>query len=218
MEKANLTPVQEKLVNDLIKEFTKINPKPSANGKNRFSFDTIAECQREEERFIETIRKHNQTMIKLFEKQLNDEVKAFIKEFGKAFTIQMGYSYRGQTNLHHDLPTCIEKNKSYPQNNAKSYEVYLFIVSRTKAFNGDSSFDRCNGRNYHKIVVDFKREQVQVTLESGKVVYAYKICGLVFKNNEYLYEDREGTIKTPTLDEFIQTSKETQKKMVELAS
>lgn len=43
----NLTSVQQSLVNDLIKEFTKINPKPKDNGVRRFTFDTIAECNKE---------------------------------------------------------------------------------------------------------------------------------------------------------------------------
>ncbi len=46
---ANLTSLQQGLINGLIKEFTKINPKPN-NGTTRFSFDTINECLKEEAR------------------------------------------------------------------------------------------------------------------------------------------------------------------------
>ena len=42
---SNLTSLQQGLIDGLIKEFTKINPKPSTNGAKRFSFDTIAMVQ-----------------------------------------------------------------------------------------------------------------------------------------------------------------------------
>ena len=219
MQTANLTTLQEKLVNDLITEFTKINPKPS-NGTKRFSFDTIAECQKEEERFLSTIKKHNQTMVKVFEKQLADEIKAFTKEFGKTFTIQLGY--KNGTSLYHDLDNLIDVNKNgNVQNNNNSKEMHLFIVSKTKTYYDGSirnSEGYCNGKQYHTIYVDFKRERVEVTLESGKQVRAWKIGGLVFKSNEYLREDVSDFVKAPTLDEFIQISKTTQKKLVEMAS
>ena len=219
---SNLTPIQQKLVDDLVKEFTKINPKPTTNGTKRFSFDTIAECQREEERFLSTIKKHNQTMVKVFEKQLADEMKAFTKEFGKQFTLQSGYTYRNQSEVRHGLDAFIDANKNgNPQNNANHKELYLFIVSKTKAYYESSStnpHEYCNGKQYHTIYVDFKRERVGLTLESGKQVNAFKISGLVFKSNDYLYEDRESCVKAPTFDEFIQKDKNVQRKLVEMAS
>lgn len=217
METKNLTPIQQKLVDDLIKEFTKINPKPSANGAKRFTFDSIADCQREKERFLATIKKHNQTMVKVFEKQIADETKAFIKEFGKAFTLQMGYTSGTQT--YHNLASFIHENKNgNPQNNYNHKEVYLFIVSKTKNYNYDSRFNYCNGKTYHKLYIDFKREMVRLTLESGEVVSAWKLCGLEFRSNEYLYADKESCVKAPTFDEFIQLSKDTQRRLVEMAS
>lgn len=217
---SNLTTLQQSLIDGLIKEFTKINPKPSVNGTKRFSFDTIAECQKEEERFLATIKKHNQTMVKVFEKQLADEIKTFIKEFGKPFTIQLGY--KSGTNLHHDLDAFIDANKNgNVQNNVNHKELYLFIVSKTKTYYDGSSTRSegyCNGNAYHAIYVDFKRERVGVTLESGKNVFAYKISGLVFCSNEYLYRDRDGVVITSTFDEYIQTNKDLQKRMVEMTS
>ena len=73
---ANLTSLQQGLINGLIKEFTKINPKPT-NGTKRFGFDTITDCMKEEERFKETIAKHNMTMMKVFVEQLKGDIKVF---------------------------------------------------------------------------------------------------------------------------------------------
>jgi len=216
----NLTTLQQGLIDGLIKEFTKINPKPSANGAKRFSFDTIAECQQEEERFLGTIGRHNDTMIKVFDKQFKDELKAFEKEFGKVFTTQIGYT--SNKSEWSDYKHFIEanKNKKSIQDTVSSYEMQLFIVSKTKKYGGDigNSSDKCNGKEYFKLQVDFKREKVTIKLESGKNVEAYKIVGLIFCNNEYHYRHNDNVITTSTLDEFIQTNKQLQRVLVEMAS
>lgn len=214
---SNLTTLQQSLIDGLIKEFTKINPKPSTNGTKRFSFDTISECQKEEERFLATIRKHNDTMIKVFDTQFKSELKAFDKEFGKSFTTQIGYNIN-PTNAYHTHEQFIAKNKQGVQNDHKYDEMYLFIVSKTKPYTYDSRNDYCNNKKYTKLHVDFKRERVKVILESGKEVSAYKIVGLIFCNYEYGNRDSQSAIITSTLDEFIQTNKSLQVAMVEMAS
>jgi len=212
-----LTNLQQGLINGLIKEFTKINPKPS-NGVTRFSFETINDCLKEEERFKETIAKHNMTMMKVFVTQLKNDVKDFEKEFGKVVNIELGYRYPNSVAEHHTLDTMVEKTKQSPLSNNHSSETRLFFVSKTKKYSsGDSRFDYFNNKQYHTIYVDFKREVVQVTLESGKVVSAYKIVGLQYNTNEWLHRDRSDFKTFTTLDEMIQSHKYTQQKLVELA-
>ena len=214
----NLTPFQQKLVDDLIKEFTKINPKPTPNGTKRFTFDTIAECNKEEERFKQTISKHNLTMMKVFVKQLEDEVKDFKKEFGKAFDVQYGGVFPHSENKtpQHTLDGLITETKKRPLQNLNHYEVHLFFVSKTNVYRDDSRWDYCNGKKYIRMYVDFKRECIRHILESGKEVTAYKIVGLEFRLNDYLHRDK-CEIKD-TLDELIQTQRQIQTRIVELAS
>ena len=212
----NLNALQQSLVDGLIKEFSRINPKVTNTNGKRFSFDSIDNCKREEEKFIESVKKHNLTMIKVFEKQFKDELKAFTKEFGKVFNTQIGYRYQGQTQIHHDYENFIKRNQGTPINAYTSDEFYLYIVSKTKIFDmGDSRYAYCGNKAYTKLQVDFKREKVSMTLESGKAVCAYKVVGLEFCEKEYLYR-KDGLI-TSTLDEFIQTSKTLQRRMVELS-
>ena len=214
---ANLTSLQQGLINGLIKEFTKINPKPS-NGVTRFGFDTINECLKEEERFKETIAKHNMTMMKVFVGQLKGDVKDFTKEFGKVVNVEMGFKYPNSDQDHHTLEKMVEKTKESPLLNNYSWETQLFFVSKTKRYSrGDSRFDYFGNKEYHKVSVDFKREIVQVRLESGKVVQAYKIIGLEYRTNEWLHRDSENCKIFTTLDELIQSHKPTQQKIVELA-
>ena len=218
MEKfEQLTKLQQGLINGLIGEFTKINPKPS-NGNTRFSFETINECLKEEDRFKETIAKHNMTMMKVFVTQLKSDIKAFEKEFGKVVNVELGYRYPNSEQYHHTLDKMLEQTKNRPLENNYSSETRLFFVSKIKKYSsGDSRFDYFNNKQYHTIYVDFKREIVQIKLESGKVVSANKIIGLEYNTNEWLHRDKESCQRFMTLDELVQSHKPTQQKLVELA-
>ena len=212
----NLTSLQQGLVNGLIKEFTKINPKPS-NGATRFGFDTINECLKEEERFKETIAKHNLTMMKVFVAQLKDDIKEFGKEFGKVIDIELGFRYTNTNEDHHTLDKMVERNKEKPLENNYSYETELFFVSKNKKYtDSDSRYDYFNNKKYYRVYVDFKREIVKVILESGKEVRVFKIVGLTYNTHEWLHRDSESCKKFMTLDELVQSHKHTQQKIVEL--
>lgn len=213
---SNLTPLQQGLVDDLIKEFNRINPKPRAEGSKRFTLETINDCNREEERFKETITKHNLTMMKVFINQFNDELKEFKKEFGKVLNVQIGHF--GYSRPHGTLDILTNATKEKPLANNEYSEMNLFIVSKTKRYSrGDSRYDYCDNMDYLRLYTDFKRERLVHKLESGKEVIVYKVVGLEYRAI-YEYLHREKTINTSTLDELIQTNKEVQKKLVELAS
>ena len=212
---SNLTAFQQGLVDDLIKEFTKINPKPKTEGSKRFTLETINDCNREEERFKETITKHNLTMMKVFTTQFNDEIKAFKKEFGKVLDVQIGHF--GYVRPHGTLDILTNATKEKPLANNEYSEMNLFIVSKTIPYSkGDSRYNYCNNMDYLQIYVDFKRERVIHKLESGKEVIVYKIVGLEYRRYQYLHKEK--VINTSTLDELVQTDKEVQKNLVSLAS
>jgi hypothetical protein len=211
---SNLTTLQQTLVNDLIKEFTKINPKPKAEGSKRFTLETIDECNREEQRFKDTITKHNLTMMKVFTNQFNEELKEFKKEFGKVLGTQIGHDRYGKPHATLDILSEITKEK--PLANNEYYEMELFIVSKTKSYSGsDSRENYCDNMRYLQLYVDFKRERVVHKLESDKEVVVYKIVGLEYRRT-FSYLHRDKTLNTSTLDELIQQSKDVQKIFVEL--
>ena len=212
----NLTSLQQGLINGLINEFTKINPKPT-NGTTRFGFDTINDCLKEEERFKETIAKHNLTMMKVFVAQLKDDIKEFGKEFGKVLNVELGYRYPNNDQDQHTLDKMMEQTKAKPLENNYGFETELFFVSTTKKYSGsDSRYDYFGNKQYYRVYVDFKREIVKVTLESGKEVRAFKIVGLTYNTDDWLHRDRESCKKFMTLDELVQSHKHTQQRIVEL--
>jgi hypothetical protein len=211
----NLTSFQQGLVDDLIKEFERINPKPKVGGGKRFSFDTINECIQEEDRFKQTITKHNLTMMKVFLNQFEEELKAFKEEYGKVFDVQIGHSM--YQDMRGTIEKLIEGTQEKPLSNNEYNEIYLFVVSKKRPYeSSDSRYDYCNGMKYQQIFIDFKRDRVTHKLESGKEIVVYKIVGLEYRR--YQYSDKGKVPNTSTLDELIQIDKEIQKSFVALAS
>jgi hypothetical protein len=208
----NLTKLQKKLVNELISEFTKINP-TNSNNTSRFTINTIHECMREEEKFKETIKQHNFKMIDIYVSQLKKDVEKFEEEYGTIIKIEMGYSSNNDTCTHYTLEKMIAENKRKPFENNNSSNTELFFVSKVKLYNGDSRYDYF-GAMYKGVFVDFKREKIEFTLESGKIVYAYKIIGLQYNTESWLHRDRGYTYNT--LDEMIQSNKQIQQSIVKL--
>ena len=210
----NLTKVQQDLINGLVKEFTKINPKPT-NGVARFSFETINDCLKEEERFLKTIAKHNETMIKVFVDQLKSDVKSFEKEFGKVIGVELGITHKNG-NESNTLNTFLTYNTKSILSCNKSSEIRLFFVSKVKRYTS-MDYDYFNGKLYNGgIYVDFKREKVTTRLESGKEVYAYKIVGLQYNTRDWLHRDCSDFKSFSSLDEMVQTHKSTQQRIVDL--
>jgi hypothetical protein len=209
---ANLTNLQNKLVNDLISEFTKINP-TNSDSTSRFTINTINECLKEEERFRETIKQHNLKMIDVCVLQLEKDVEKFEDEYGTIIKIELGYSSNNNTCRHHTLENMIEVNQQKPLQNNYSSNTELFFVSKVKVYGGDSRYDYF-GSKYSGISADFKREKIEFTLKSGKIVYAYKIIGLEYNTQTWLHRERGYTYNT--LDEMIQSNKQIQQSIVEL--
>jgi hypothetical protein len=209
-----LTDFQNKLLQEIQKEFSRINP-PAVNKSTnkRFSLASIESCKNEEEKYLKTVLKHNQTMVKVFEKQLKDEIKEFTKEFGKLFEVQLGYQFsNGGTTIVSGLENFLSQNANTTINNKKSDELHLFIVSKTKPLSGTNNL--CKGKTYYRFYVDFKRESEAIVLESGKQINVFKIVGLSFISDSYLYRDTSGCLTTSTLDGYVQSSKALQQFLV----
>jgi hypothetical protein len=168
---------------------------------------------KEEERFRETIKQHNLKMIDVCVLQLEKDVEKFEDEYGTIIKIELGYSSNNNTCRHHTLENMIEVNQQKPLQNNYSSNTELFFVSKVKVYGGDSRYDYF-GSKYSGISADFKREKIEFTLKSGKIVYAYKIIGLEYNTQTWLHRERGYTYNT--LDEMIQSNKQIQQSIVEL--
>jgi len=217
---SKLTNFQEKLLNDLRSEFDKLNVKneKQSSGK-RFSLETIQNCINEEEKFKEVINKHNLAMIETFKKVILNEFKAFKKEFGKVIDLRTDFSTYSQDPKENfksgTFDFFIDRNKKYSLGERNSDEAKIYFVSKLKFIKYyESRYDYFNGAKYFSLYLDFKRERVSITLESGKVVSFSKIIGVSYNTKDWLHRN-DGEVYS-SLDEAIQMNKTVQKQIVEI--
>jgi hypothetical protein len=211
---SNLTKFQEQLISDIQKEFNKLNTKEEANSKGKkFSMATIENCINEEEKFIGIIHKHNEKMVAAFSKIMLNEIKAFNKEFGKV--IELKHEYLRHKNSTQGLfSDMVQTNKKSPKNNYKTNETILYFVSKVKFNHSNDQWNYFEGADYREYYLDFKRELVSITLESGKQVQLFKIIGAQYLTKNWLH--RDVSKKYDSLDEMLQLNDEVQRAMVQL--
>jgi hypothetical protein len=214
MEKFDkLTSLQKDLINGLIKEFTTTNPKTS--GSNRFTFDSINKCETEKKIFKETIAKHNKTMVESFLTLLKSDIKDFEREFGSVIRLEMGHK-NDNGEILYGLDMFNKRENEYPLDENRHNEIRLYFVSKSKSYgSSDIRYDYFN-KAYHYVYVSLKRERVKTTLESGEVVYGYKVIGLCYSNYDWLNADKDYAKHFSSLDEMVQNHKDLQQKIVYL--
>jgi len=206
----NLTNYQTKLINDLSKEFDKLNPKTEKVGTtSRFSVNTISECNNEEKKFIETIEKYNVSMSLVLDKDLKKQLKEFDKEYNKVMYLTYGKVY-SPTNIWNDMNTLLnsaEKTK-------KSDECIINLVSKKNVNDSSDNRKYNNGMAYISIFLSYKVERVSIVLKSSKIINLDKIIGLNFSTHEWLHRNESYATNRNTLDLLIQDCKNTQSRIV----
>jgi len=213
---SKITDFQEKLLHDLRSEFDKLNIKneKQSSGK-RFSFETIQNCINEEEKFKEVINKHNLAMIETFKKVILNEFKAFKKEFGKVIDLEFNFCKYPQNSKAESFGYFIDKNIKAPFVEQNSSEAIIYFVSKLKFIKYcESRYDYFKGAKYFYLYLDFKRERVSITLESGKVVSFSKIIGVSYNTKNWLHRN-DGECYS-SLDEAIQMNKTVQTQIVDI--
>jgi hypothetical protein len=210
----NLTKLQEKLIQDLKNEFSKINPQQENTSLKRFSFESISNCINEEQQFHDTIKAHNEKMIIELKKVFEKELKDFKKEFKNSFDIQVGsYNKYGNFGTKNTFEEMIFDNKSrINYHNLKASETEIYFVSKTRE--QKEQYHPCKNMLYTMVYADFRRKKVSIILESGKEVSSYQIEGLSYRKNNWLH--REKGISHASLDRYLQMEKSFQNDIVEL--
>ena len=201
----NLTPHQEQLVNDMIAEFTRINPKPSADGKKRFSVASIDECNQEKNRFLQTMAAHNRAFLENAMPRMQEQFREFEKEFSEVVSIYVGNRYGGYTfdSMNDSL---LEK-----LNESLSSYTEIRIVPKGKPKDYDE-----DGR-VAKLYAGIKLSRVSATLISGEKVYSSKYESIWW--GPYCFPSNDGWEKTrESLDEFLQSNERLQQAIVKISN
>jgi len=202
----NLTPHQQQLVDEMIAEFSRINPKPSADGKKRFSVASIDECNQEKNRFLQTMGAHNRAFLENAMPRMQEQFREFEKEFSEVVSIHVGNRYGSYTfdgmndSLLKDL-----------NNSSSSSYAEIKIVP-----NGEPKDYEQDGR-IAKFFAGIKSSRVSTTLLSGEKVYSSKYESIWW--GPHYYPSSDGWEKTrESLDEFLQSNERLQQAIVRISN
>lgn len=201
----NLTPHQQQLVDEMIAEFSRINPKPSADGKKRFSVASIDECNQEKNRFLKTMAAHNRAFLENAMLTILVQFLEFEREFSEVVSIHVGNRYGGYTfdSMNDSL---LEK-----LNESLSSYTQIRIVPKGKPKDYDE-----DGK-VAKLYAGIKSSRVSATLLSGEKVYSPKYESIWW--GPYCFPSNDGWEKTrESLDEFLQSNERLQQAIVKISN
>jgi hypothetical protein len=196
----NLTPRQQQLVDEMIAEFSRINPKPSVDGKKRFSIASIDECNKEKDRFLQTMAAHNRAFLENAIPKMQEQFQGFAREFGEVVSIHLG--------------------------NERGYYTFDAIRELTSSYAEIRVVPKCKSQNYREdgktatFYAGIKSSRESTTLISGEKVYSAKYESIWWGPNWHPSGDgSDGWGKTrESLDELLQSSERLQQSIVKISN
>ena len=201
----NLTPHQQQLVDEMIAEFSRINPKPSVDGKKRFSIASIDECNQEKNRFLQTMAAHNRAFLENAMPRMQEQFQEFEREFSEVVSIHVGTmrGYYTFDNLNDSLLNNLNSSSS------AYVEIKIVPKGKPKDYEEDGKIA--------KFCAGIKSSRVSTTLLSGEKVYSAKYESIWWGPN--WHPSNDGWEKTrESLDEFLQSSERLQQSIVKISN
>jgi len=174
----NLTQFQENLIEDLKKEFSKLNP-PKVKTSSRFSLQAVKKDLDDTEAFRKSVWDFNAAMAKKLEQDFDRQIDEFNKEFSPVQIFAKG------TEL-------MFRNEYYIQN-PRSGNASIYFEGETDA-------------NRHQLNVMYEYEPVEINTHC-QVIRLEKIKGLLFHRLGYCHREHSDYKSYKTLDEFVQNYK-----------
>jgi hypothetical protein len=177
----NLTQFQENLIEDLKKEFNKLNP-PKIETPGRFSLQAVKKDLDDTEAFRKSVFDFNAVIARQLEQDLYRQIDEFNKEFSPVmiFTKDLSNIFKAEyyiKNPHHG-------------------DISIY-------FGGETDVNR------HQLNVMYDYEPVEIKTHC-QLIRLYKIKGLLFNRLGYLHRERSDYKSYDTLDEFVQNYKQFQ--------
>ena len=174
----NLTQFQENLIEDLKKEFSKLNP-PKTETSGRFSLQAVKKDLDDTEAFRKSVFDFNAAMAKQLEQDLYRQIDEFNTEFSPVQIFA-----RGTENMFRE---------DYYIKNPRSGNASIY-------FEGETDVNR------HQLNVMYDYEPVEIKTHS-QTIRLEKIKGLLFHRLGYLHREKSEYQSYKTLDEFVQNYK-----------
>jgi len=204
----NLTPHQQQLVDEMIAEFSRINPKPSVDGKKRFSIASIDECNQEKNRFLQTMAAHNRAFLENAMPRMQEQFQEFAREFSEVVSIHVG-----TMRCHYTFDSLNDSLLNNLNGSSLAYvQIKIVPKGKPKDYEEDGKIA--------KFCAGIKSSSVNTTLLSGEKVYSAKYESIWWGPNWHPSSDgSDGWGKTrESLDELLQSSERLQQSIVKISN
>ena len=174
----NLTTFQENLIEDLKKEFSKLNP-PKVETSSRFSLQAVKKGIDDTEAFRKSVFDFNAVMAKQLEQDFDRQIEEFNNEFSPVEIFA-----RGTENMFRE---------EYYIQNPRSGNASIYFEGETDA-------------NRTQLNVMYEYEPVEIKTHC-QTIRLEKIKGLLFHRLGYLHREKSEYQSYKTLDDFVQNYK-----------
>jgi hypothetical protein len=201
----NLTPHQEQLIHEMTAEFSRINPKPSVDGKKRFSIASIDECNQEKNRFLQTMAAHNRAFLENAMTMMIEQFQEFEKEFSEVVSIHIG-----TTRGHHTFDS-LNDSLLIKLNSSSLDHVEIKIVPKGKPKDYEEDGKTAT------FCAGIKSSKESTTLISGEKIFSAKYESIWWGPN--WNPSNDGWEKTrESLEEFLQSNERLQQAIVKISN
>ena len=210
----NLTPHQEQLVNDMIAEFSRINPKPSDGGKKRFSIASIDECNQEKRKFLESLAAYNRSFLDNAIEKIRLQLQGFIDEFGEAVGIVEGCGTDFKFGKISDL-----RSSLYSKPNDSTSPEYVQVTLFPKYIGTLTLSAKCKlaDKYMFSFYAGIKCEMKNLVCSNGEVVYSAKYESIWWGRDSYPKNTGWESTKD-SLEDFLQSSERMQQAIVRISN
>ncbi len=174
----NLTQFQENLIEDLKKEFNKLNP-PKTETSGRFSLQAVKKDLDDIEAFRKSVFDFNAAMAKQLEQDFFRQIEEFNNEFN---------------------PVQLSAKRTEDMFREEYY------IQKPRSGNVSIYFDGETDVNRHQLNVMYDYEPVEINTHC-QTIRLEKIKGLLFHRLGYLHREKMEYASYKTLDEFVQNYK-----------
>ena len=177
----NLTQFQENLIEDLKKEFNKLNP-PKIETPGRFSLQAVKKDLDDTEAFRKSVFDFNAVIARQLEQDLYRQIDEFNKEFSPVQIFA-----KGTENMFRE---------EYYIQNPRSGNVSIYFEGETDV-----------NRTQLNLMYDYELVEINTHCQ---VIRLEKIKGLLFHRLGYLHREKSEYKSYKSLDEFVQNYKQFQ--------
>ena len=211
----NLTPHQEQLVNDMIAEFSRINPKPTAGEKKRFSIASIDECNQEKHNFLKSLAAYNSSFLNDAVEKIRRQLDEFIEEFDEAVGVAEGSGMDVKFHRISDLQEGLNRdlNAKTSPNYVKItlFPTYLRPIKGTRYGPEDG--------NMFSFYAGIKCNTEKLVCSSGETVYSAKYESIWWGRDSYpAHNPSEWELTRGSLEDFLQSSELLQQEIVRISN